>query len=492
VTEDAPRTETAASPHPGEPDTDTATARPTTPASPAGPASPRTPTRASRTALSALVAAHAISQTGNVVTAFAVPFYVLALGGSGVEIGVAAAFATAPVIIGGPLGGVVVDRVGHRRAAIVADVVSGASVLAMPVLASTVGLPFWALLALVFVAGLLDTPGQTARRVMLPGLTERAGIRIERSVGLLDGSERFAKLIGASLAGLLVAAVGPIPSLFVNAATFAVSAVLTWTLVPGPDPSRDGSASTAGTHPAAPAGERATGPGRRSRGRSRSRSDNTEPARASYWQDLAEGARFVVRDPLMRLIVALVLVTNLLDAARGSTLLPLYASDRLGGAASLGLLVATMGGCALLGNVAFGFVAHRVPRRITFALCFALAGGPSSLAFALGAPLPVLVAATALSGLAAGALNPILATVELERVPEHLRGRVFGLLNAGAWAGVPFGALLGGVAADTIGLAVAFGIVTAVYVAVTLTPLAGGSWRLMERGAVRLETGRTP
>uniref|UniRef100_UPI0028D6AF2E MFS transporter n=1 Tax=uncultured Frigoribacterium sp. TaxID=335377 RepID=UPI0028D6AF2E len=455
-------------------------------------------TRASRTALSALVAAHAISQTGNVVTAFAVPFYVLALGGSGVEIGVAAAFATAPVIIGGPLGGVVVDRVGHRRAAIVADVVSGASVLAMPVLALTVGLPFWALLALVFVAGLLDTPGQTARRVMLPGLTERAGIRIERSVGLLDGSERFAKLIGASLAGLLVAAVGPIPSLFVNAATFAVSAVLTWALVPGPDPSRDGSASTASPHPAASAGERGQGPGRRSRNcRSRSRSrtgstGSTEPARASYWQDLAEGARFVVRDPLMRLIVALVLVTNLLDAARGSTLLPLYANDRLGGAASLGLLVATMGGCALLGNVVFGFVAHRVPRRVTFAFCFALAGGPSSLAFALGSPLPVLVAATALSGLAAGALNPILATVELERVPEHLRGRVFGLLNAGAWAGVPFGALLGGVAADTVGLAVAFGIVAAVYVAVTLTPLAGGSWRLMERGAVRLETHRTP
>jgi MFS family permease len=431
------------------------------------------PGRAARTALSALVAAHAISQTGNVVTAFAVPFYVLALGGSGVEIGVAAAFATAPVIIGGPLGGVVVDRIGHRRAAIGADVVSGASVLLMPVLALTVGLPFWALLALVFVAGLLDTPGQTARRVMLPALSERAGVRIERSVGLIDGSERFAKLIGASLAGLLVAAVGPVASLFVNAATFAVSALLTWALVPGPAPVRTGTAVARDTDPAAPT----AGPAHRT--------GRTEPTRASYWADLAEGARFVVHNPLMRLIVGLVLITNLLDAARGSSLLPLYANDRLGGAAALGLLVATMGGCALLGNVAFGFVAHRVPRRLTFVLCFVLAGGPSSLAFALAAPLPVLVAATALSGLASGALNPILGTVELERIPEHMRGRVFGLTNAGAWAGVPFGALLGGVAADTIGLTVAFGIVAVVYTVVTLTPLAGGSWRLMERGAVQ-------
>ncbi|WP_104100444.1 MFS transporter [Cryobacterium sp. M96] len=402
-------------------------------------------------ALSALLAAHAISQTGNVITAFAIPFYVLGLGGSGVEVGIAAFFATAPVVVGGALGGVVVDRVGHRRAAIVADLVSGATVLAMPVLALTVGLPFWALLILVFAGGLLDTPGQTARRVMLPGLTVRAGVRIEQSVGLLDGSERFAKLIGASIAGLLVALLGPIAALFVNAATFAVSALLTWTFVA-----------------AVPATVRLSG-------------DSVDTPHTSYWADLAEGFRFVIHDPLMRLVVGLVLVTNLLDAARGSTLMPLYANDRLGGAAALGLLVAVMGGCALVGNVAFGFVAHRVPRRVTLAVCFAVAGGPSSAAFAIGAPLPVLVAMTVLSGLAAGAINPILGAVELERVPEHMRGRVFGLINAGAWAGVPFGALLGGLAADTIGLSLAFGIVAVVYTLVTLSPLTGGAWRHMER-----------
>jgi MFS family permease len=434
-------------------------------------ASPRD--RRAAGSLTALLTAHAISQTGNVVTAFAIPFYVLGLGGTGVEVGVAAFFATAPIVIGGALGGVVVDRVGHRRAAIVADLVSGLAVLTIPVLALTVGLPFWALLLLVFAAGLLDTPGQTARRIMLPDLTARAGVRLEQSVGLLDGSERFAKLIGASVAGLLVALVGPIAALFVNAATFAVSALLTWGFVAAVP-----AASAASAASAAPEASEASAASAASAATLLDRSD---APRTSYWADLAEGFRFVVRDPLMRLIVALVLVTNLLDAARGSTLMPLYANDRLGGAAALGLLVAVMGGCALAGNIAFGFVAHRVPRRVTFAVCFALAGGPSSAAFALGAPLPVLVVTTALAGLAAGAINPILGTVELERVPEHMRGRVFGLINAGAWAGVPFGALLGGIAADTIGLALAFGIVAVVYALVTLSPLAGGSWRLMER-----------
>ncbi|WP_218219998.1 MFS transporter [Nesterenkonia sp. Act20] len=401
--------------------------------------------------LSALLAAHAISQTGNVVTTFAVPFYVLGTGGTGVQVGIAAFCATAPIVIGGALGGVVVDRAGHRRVAIVADLASGAFVLLIPLLALTLGLPFWTLLLLVFAAGLLDTPGQTARRVMLPNLSARAGIRLEQSVGLLDGSERLARLVGAAVAGLLVASFGPIAALFVNATTFAVSAVVTGLLVPG---------AAAHNHPGDSVG--------------------AAPGPSSYWSDLRAGLHFIVQDPLMRLIVALVLVTNLLDAARSSTLMPLYAEDRLDGAAALGILVAAMGGCALLGNVMFGFVAHRFPRRITFAVCFVLAGGPSAAAFAFGAPLDVLLATTALSGFAAGAINPILGAVQLERVPEKMRGRVFGMINAGAWAGVPFGALLGGVAADTIGLSWAFGVVAVVYTVITLTPLLGGSWTMME------------
>ncbi len=407
--------------------------------------------RAASRALYALLSAHAISQTGNVITAFAIPFYVLATGGSGVEVGLAAFAATAPVIVGGVFGGVVIDRIGGRRTAIVADIVSGVTVLAIPALALTVGLPFWALLALVFTSGVLDTPGQIARRVMLPELTETARVRIERSVGLLDGSERLSKLIGASVAGALVALLGPMAALVTNAVAFLISAAITRLMVP---------ATTV---------------------RMAADGDTDAAARRSYWRELRDGFRFVVRDPLMRLIVGMVLVTNLLDAARSASLMPLYANAELGGAGALAVIVAVMGGCALMGNIAFGFIAHRMPRRVTFALCFLVAGGPSSAVFALGAPFPVLVAAAGVSGLAAGALNPILGAVQLERVPAPMRGRVFGLLNAGTWAGVPLGALLGGIAADGLGLFASFGIVAIIYTVVTTAPLTGGAWRLMER-----------
>lgn len=426
--------------------------------------------------LTALLAAHTLSQTGNVVTLFAVPFAVLAMGGGAVQVGIASFAATVPVVIGGPLGGVLVERLGYRRASIVADIVNGGALLLIPVLATTVGLPFWGLLALVFAGGLLDTPGQTARRVLVPAISDRAGVRLERSVGFLDAATRLSGLLGAPLAGLLVALVGAFPAMYATAVGFGLSAIVTVAFV------GDRGAGTRGSTPE-PHRDRAVDP------------DGVEPAPAAapavagYWADLAAGARFVVRDPLLRLILGLILVTNLLDAARSNTLLPLYAAQELGGAASLGWIVAAFGGGALTGSVAFGFIAHRVPRRVTFAVCFLIAGGPSLVVFALAAPPVWLVVASAASGLAAGALNPILGAVEFERIPEAFRARVFGLMTAVAWAGIPVGGLLGGLVADAWGVRAAFAGVAVIYTAVCAMPLVGGRWRLMEREAIARDRG---
>ncbi|MCS6573345.1 MFS transporter [Curtobacterium flaccumfaciens pv. flaccumfaciens] len=411
-----------------------------------------------RAQLRALLAVQVVSRIGNVVTTITVPFAVLARGGSATDVGIAAFMATVPIVLGGPFGGALVERVGFVRSSVASDLISGLTLLAMPVLAWTVGLPFWALLALVFVSGLFDTPGESARRVLLPGLATTAGVPLERAVGHFEASSRLSVLIGAPLGGTLVAVTGPMPGLACVAIAFGAAALLMAVTVRGA---------------AAPV-------------------ESAEPvASQGYWRDIADGFRFCVRDPLFRLVVALVLVTNLLDAARSTALLPLYADQQLGGAQALGLVTGVFGGAAFLGSVAFGYVAHRVPRRVVFALCFVLAGGPSVVVPALGLSLPWMLASAALSGLAAGSINPILGAVELERIPEHMRARVFGLLGAGAWAGIPVGGLLAGLAADGVGVETTFAVVAVVYTVVTLTPLLGGSWRLMERRSITVPAGST-
>lgn len=171
--------------------------------------------------LAGLLAGHVVSLTGNMLTLIALPLYVLAETGSAAATGVAGFFATLPVVIGGPFGGVLVDRVGYRRASVVADAVSGVTIATVPLIDVAVGLPFWALIGLVFASGLLDTPGQTARSALLPDVAATARVPLERAVGMFEATERAARLVGAPVAGFLVALLGPLTVLAVDAATFA-------------------------------------------------------------------------------------------------------------------------------------------------------------------------------------------------------------------------------------------------------------------------------
>ncbi|MET7967021.1 MFS transporter [Micromonospora sp. NPDC005305] len=397
--------------------------------------------------LAGLLTAHTVSLTGNMLTLIALPLYVLAETGSPAATGLAGAFATAPVVLGGAFGGVLVDRIGYRRASMLADLVSGVTVAAVPLLHATVGLPFPALLGLVFVSGLLDTPGQTARTALLPEAAAAAGVPIERAIGWFGATERGARLIGAPVAGLLVTALGALPVLAVDAATFAVSALVVAVLVP------------ASLRPS---------------------TDHDTPS-AGYWRDFAAGLRFLVREPLLRAMVLLVLVTNLFDATKSNVLMPIVATRDLGGAAAFGLLVGAMGGGALVGSLIFSAVGHRLPRRATFVTAFAVCGAPPFWALAAAPPLPVVAAVCVVSGLAAGAINPLIGAVELERIPATMRARVYGVIGAGAWAAMPVGALGAGLAADRIGTTTTLVAIGAGYLLVVLTPLLGGPWRELRR-----------
>jgi len=400
----------------------------------------------SRTPIAGLLAANAISITGNRLTQIAIPWFVLSSTGSVGKTGLVAFFSLLPFVISSALGGVVVDRLGYRHASIVADLASGVTVLGIPVLYNTIGLPFWALLVLVFAGALLDAPGQTAREAMLPDLLEQAGMTLERGTSLFDGVSRGANMIGAPLAGVLIAVVGATNVLVLDAASFAVSALLMFVFVP-------------------------------SSIRGHAQPGETE----TYLTQLREGYRFLWHTPLVRAIVIMVLVTNTLDAGMGGVLMPVYAKDVLDSVVALGLMIGAFGVTALAGTLVFAWIGHRAPRVATLVSGFTL-GGP--FRFFLLATMPGVgpaVVGFAIAGIGIGPINPILGTLGYERVPPELRARVFGALTAGVMAGAPVGALLAAACVEASSLRttlIAFGVV---YLACTLSPLVVPAWRTAEQ-----------
>lgn len=406
---------------------------------------------ASRIPLFALLAANAVSMTGNVFTLIAIPWFVLQTTGSPSQTGLTSAVAALPFVIAGLFGGTLVDRVGFRQMSIISDLASSVTTALIPLLYLTTGLEFWQLLALVFLGGLLDTPGGTARSSLLPDLAILAGMRLERVNAIEQTVQRGSYMLGAPLAGVIIAATSTTSALWFNAGSFIVSAAIVALLIPAAVATR--ARTTTETEPEGSAVSR-------------------------YVTDLGDGLRFIRRDPLMMAIVIGIALTNFLDAMI-SLIYPAYAERVFGSAFDLGLLLAVFGVGAVSSTLLFAAIGHRLPRRETYIGCFVLS---SVMLFPLALTPPLLICAIAMfgKGIGAGPLNPILMTISQERIPVEMRGRVLGVLTSLAWIAIPVGRLGGGYLIEGIGLIPTLIIVASAYLATTLSMLFVPALRLMD------------
>jgi MFS family permease len=382
----------------------------------------------------ALFSANAISNVGNVLAAIAIPWFVLQTTGSAAQTGITGFFTILPVVVAGFFGGALVDRMGYRRTSIVADLASGVTVALIPLLHFTIGLEFWQLMVLVFLGGLLDAPGSTARTALIPDVATLAAIPLERATSMAQVVERGSRLVGAPLAGLLISVMGAANVLWLDAASFIISAALIAALV-------------------------AVAP-----------RESERAASGRYIDEVLDGLRFMRGHALVLSMIIIVMITNLLDAAFGGVLLPVYVNEVFGNPLNIGLFIGVMGGGAVVGGLIYGAIGHRLPRYATFVGMFILTS-LYTWGFALFLPFPMILVGAAIAGVGSGPLNPIIDTVIFERVPADMRGRVLGTIQAGAWMTMPLGMLLAGVLTELLGLRTLLLAVALAYVATTLSML---------------------
>lgn len=134
-------------------------------------------------------------------------------------LGYASAFL--PWAIGGPLLAVFADRFPTRRVVVTCDVARALLIG----LAALPGLPLIVVGALVLAAAFLASPFESAASAVLPLVLEDSQ-RYSVAVSIRSITNQTVSLVGFAVGGLLVAAVSPRGALALDAATFAVSAVL--------------------------------------------------------------------------------------------------------------------------------------------------------------------------------------------------------------------------------------------------------------------------
>jgi MFS family permease len=387
-----------------------------------------------RVPILALLAANAVSETGNVLAFVAIPWFVLQTTGSAVKTGLTGAVFLLAAVMAGVVGGPVVDRLGFKRASIVADLVGAVTVALVPLLYHSVGLLFWQLLVLVFLGGFLDAPGHTARQSLVPDLAGRARMGIERANSVFQGVQFASLLLGPPLAGLLITLFAPGNVLWIDAATFVCSAALVAVFVPAHRPEA-----------------RAGDAGR-------------------YLAELAEGVAFIRRDRLVVWMFGLGVVANSLAVPLVAVVLPFFAREAYGSAVDLGLMLGGFGGGALAGTSLYAIFGGRLPRRATLVAAISLLGVPFWILVATP-PLGVAIGALFVAGLALGPPNPLTYSVLQERTPSRMLGRVLGAGVSLSMVGAPVGMVICGLALENLGLQATLVGISACYLAAGLLAL---------------------
>nr|WP_246386362.1 MFS transporter [Armatimonas rosea] len=354
-----------------------------------------------------------LSRIGDFTYELALAWWVLKKTGSPQATSLVLIFALTPSVLFSLLGGVAADKFARAWLMLGSDIARGVVALAVALLSASGRLEVSHLYVASLLFGFLDAFFQPAYAALVPQLISED----ERpSATALTGiSMSLGRIAGPAIGAGLVAALGPTLAFSINAVTFFVSSLL---LLPALGVRLPKAAI---------------------------------PHEAPLWQSLGEGFRTVRRQRWLWVSIVLFALTNITLVAPYCVCMPyLVTQVRHAGVGTLGILYAAFPLGYLLGGLWLG----RLPRlrRRGLVMHGAMALAATMLAL-LGTrlPLPVLLVAALINGVALEANNLAWMGLLQEKIPPEQQGRVFSIDAMGSLALLPLGLALVGWGAVVLG-----------------------------------------
>jgi predicted MFS family arabinose efflux permease len=364
-----------------------------------------------------LFSGQVVSQIGDSMNKVALLWFVYELTGSAFKMTVIGLLQTIPPLVFGPLIGVYLDRMKKKPVMIWVDLIRMVLDMLVPLLYAMEILTLERLYMLVFVTSVVSTVFGPALASAVPLLVPRA--QLTSANALIQGTNNIGLLIGPAVGGMSIALIGAPNVLWLNAATFMVSALCLMPI----------------------------------------RLNETLQAharladRATILQDLLVGFRFVFVQHRTVLLLMLTATLYSLGASAFVFLLPVFATQHLDASVvELGWLWSSLGigmvaASVWLARINQGDLQHRL--RLIAA---ALAVGAVAVCTLGMLQAPVLAAALIIVfGGSTAVFTPIVWAMLQELTPEPLLGRVFTTFSTGAMASAMAGIAGFGWAADAIG-----------------------------------------
>lgn len=352
------------------------------------------------------------SLLGSSMAGVAVAFAVLATGGGGSALGAVMTARILPLVLLLLFGGVAADRFGSRIVMIVADVLRCGAQVTFAVLLLTGRPALWTMLVLAALAGIGEGLFGPALSALIPRLSPRD--ELTQANSLLQIARSGATVAGPALAGVLVATGGPALVLALDAASYAVSVLVVFSL------------------PAAGAPLRAEA-----------------AERSSLLAELRAGWSLFRSQTWLWVTTLHICLFNLLVWGPFLVLGPVVSAARLGGAGAWGAIMACYGCGAIAGG--FVLLGRRPSRPLLVAVVASLGWAFPTGALAVGLPLVCVCVGALVAGVGSSLYGTLIDTLEQQVIPVEFRGRVAAYGSLGAFGLGPLGLAAAGPIAAVVG-----------------------------------------
>ena len=358
-----------------------------------------------------------ISTIGTWMQSIALPWLVLQLTNNDLLVGLTLALQFLPMLLLGPLGGLVADQFPKRRVLLVTQALYMLPALTLFALTHLGVAQYWMVLVAAVAVGtinIFDVPARQAFAIEMVGRED-----LMNAIALNSSVFNGAAVVGPSVAGILIGFAGVQVCFLVNGLSFlaAIAALLAMSNLPA---------------------------------LVRPRGD------AGFWERIREGAGYARHDPLVGTMLLMVGVFSLFAMNR-LTLIPLFADRILHiGAAGFGFLMASLGLGALTSAVALA-IAPRLTngrRQVWVGGAWALLLVAFSLSRSAGLSVVLLYLAGACQMFFLATANTRIQMV----TPDELRGRVMALYAQAIMGVGPIGSTQAGALSALLGPAWAMGL----------------------------------
>jgi MFS family permease len=352
-----------------------------------------------------------LSDLGDGMTRVALIWYVYAATHSAQAVGWLLLCYTGPIVIGGFLAGVLLDRFERRQVMLADNLLRGSVMALIPLLALSGQLALWHVYTAAAIYGLLMMISLAGSPALIPTLVPEEDLPTANALEML--SFTIGNVVGPPLAGWLIAGIGAPYVVTFDAISYSLFALALFRIRP------------LGAQSSKPA--------------------ETTTYRFADAVRLLLGSRVLLATTLM--FMAFNIGTGLL-----SVWLPILADQSLGGGSGL---YGTLLGAEAAGEVTSALLVGGILFRLPLGALICVAQCLSGLALLLTLPLRSawgVGVSLALFGLCSAPLTIWAQTLRMRIIPPDLRGRSFALLRTIMQGGRPLGGAFGGLLLPLAGI----------------------------------------